>query len=320
MKSVSQPIEAFSIEPDAKTEHALLRENPCFTNAGWDGKPYDIQAWLERAPWRTLRNTDYGFDPQQTPHEALWEDPLINEIYKLDIATFLTAEEVSVRGISKLVSQAPDEASAVFLATQTLDEARHYEIFCRRLADFGVAPEERRELVSRVTTREMKAFYDLIREQVDSGDYIGALVAHNIVLEGMAYPVYRYEIKYWSKLDPCLSRMIQSAFADEVRHVGFGETFIANEIRRSPDVRNRVRKLTHDCNRLMTSMFEAVIHKYIGLYQEAANAHMHLMGDIPIFPGMKMADVSEEDQVRQLLLEIQTEYSQRLAHIGLTDN
>lgn len=320
MNSVSQPNGALSIVPDAPSEHELLRDDPCFTNNGWDAKPYDIQAWLERAPWRTLKDTDYGYDPRQVANPVLWEDPLINEIYKLDIATFLTAEEVSVSGISKLVSQAPDEASRIFLATQTLDEARHFEIFCRRLADFGVAPAERNELIARVTTREMKSFYDLIREQADSGDYVGALVAHNIVLEGMAYPVYRYEIKYWSKLDPCLSRMIQSAFADEVRHVGFGEAFIANEIRRSPDVRNRVRTLTHDCNRLMTSMFEAVIHKYIGLYQEAANAHMDLMGDIPIFPGMKMADVSEEDQVRQLLFEIQTEYKQRLAHIGLTDN
>lgn len=320
MSSVFEANGVLLNDPAQPSEHALLRENPCFTNNGWDGKPYDIQAWLERTPWRTLRDTDYGYEPQQVANPVLWEDPLINEIYKLDIATFLTAEEVSVSGISKLVSQAPDEASSVFLATQTLDEARHYEIFCRRLADFGVAPDERRELVSRVTTREMKAFYDLIREQADKGDYVGALVAHNIVLEGMAYPVYRYEIKYWSKLDPCLSRMIQSAFADEVRHVGFGEAFIANEIKRSPDVRNRVRTLTRDCNHLMTSMFEAVIHKYIGLYQEAANAHMDLMGDIQIFPGMKMADVSEEDQVRQLLLEIQTEYSRRLAHIGLTDN
>ncbi|OGB25255.1 MAG: hypothetical protein A3I66_04120 [Burkholderiales bacterium RIFCSPLOWO2_02_FULL_57_36] len=320
MNSVSQANGALLAAPDPQPEHELQRENPCFTNNGWDGKTYDIQAWLERAPWRTLRNTEYGYDPAQTANPVLWEDPLINEIYKLDIATFLTAEEVSVSGISKLVSQAPDEASRIFLATQTLDEARHYEIFCRRLADFGVAPAERNELISRVTTREMKEFYDLIREQANNGDYVGALVAHNIVLEGMAYPVYRYEIKYWSKLDPCLSRMIQSAFADEVRHVGFGEAFIANEIRRSPDVRNRVRALTHDCNRLMTSMFEAVIHKYIGLYQEAANAHMDLMGDIQIFPGMKMADVSEEDQVRQLLFEIQTEYKQRLAHIGLTDN
>lgn len=299
------------------TDSALQRDNPTYTNRGWNGSPYSIQAWLERTPWRTLHGTKYGYEPGMIEHPAVWEDELINEIYKLDLATFLTAEEVSVSGISKLVSQAPDEASTVFLATQTLDEARHFEMFCRRLSDFGVLPEQRQDLVKRVTTREMAAFYDLIREQTDKGDYVGALVAHNIILEGMAYPVYRYEIKYWSRLDPCLARMIQSAFADEVRHVDFGEAFIANEMRRSPEARNRVRKLSADCSALMTGMFNAVIHKYIGLYQAAADAHMDLMGDIQIFPGVKMAEISEEEQVRRLLAEIQAEYDKRLSHLGL---
>lgn len=298
-------------------DHTLLREAPCFQNRGWASATFDIQTWLERVPWRTLRDTQYGYSADQQAHPAVWEDPLLNQIYKLDIATFLTAEEVSVQGISRLVHLAPDEASAVFLATQTLDEARHYEVFCRRLADFGVTPAERRELVERVTTPQMRAFYDVIREQVDKGDVIAALVAHNIVLEGMAYPVYRYEIKYWSQLDPALSRMIQGAFADEVHHVSFGEAFIANEVRMSAEVRNRVHRLIWDCSRLMRGVFDAVVHKYIGLYQEAANAHMDIMGGIQIFPGVRMQDVTEKEQVERLLAEIETELQKRLTQVGL---
>jgi hypothetical protein len=37
---------------------------------------------------------------------------------------------------------APDEPSKRFLATQTLDEARHVEIFSQRLYDLGVKKEE----------------------------------------------------------------------------------------------------------------------------------------------------------------------------------
>lgn len=304
---------------ETETEQLLRRDDPCFTSRGWDTSAFTIQTWLERVPWRTLRETQYGYDAAQETHPAVWEDPLVNQIYKLDIATFLTAEDVSVHGISRLVHLAPDEASRVFLATQTIDEARHYEIFCRRLADFGVGPVERNELIARVTTREMRTFYDVIREQVDKNDFIGALVAHNIVLEGMAYPVYRYEIKYWSQLDPALSRMIQGAFADEVHHVSFGEAFIANEVRLSADVRNRVQRLIHDCSRLMNDVFAAVVRKYIGLYQEAANAHMDLMGSIQIFPGVRMQDITEKEQVERLLAEIQMEYSKRLAQVGLAN-
>jgi predicted transcriptional regulator len=163
----------------------------------------------------------------------------------------------------------------------------------------------------------MRTFYDLIREQVDKRDYIAALVAHNIVLEGMAYPVYRYEIRYWSTLDPALSQIIQGAFADEVQHVSFGMTYLRDNIRYSPELRNRVTQLARDCNRLMTAVFESAIDRYIALYQEAANAHLDLMGDIEIFPGRRMAQITEEEQVRTLLAEIQQEHRKRLGQIGI---
>ena len=67
----------------------------------------------------------------------------------------------------------------------------------------------------------------------------------------------------------------------------------------------------------MTGVFEAVIDHYIGLYQAAANAHMDLMGDILIFPGKRIAELSEEEQVRLLLQEVRDEHTQRLATLGI---
>jgi 1,2-phenylacetyl-CoA epoxidase catalytic subunit len=296
----------------------LQRDNPHFTTGEWDNGTFGVQNWLERTPWRTLRASTYGCrETVAPPSELLWEDPLLNQIYKLDIATFLTAEKISVDGISRLVSQAPDEASRIFMATQALDEARHFEVFSRRLADFGVGPDQRNTLMGHVTTREMRLFYDLIGEQVDKGDYVSALVAHNVILEGMAYPVYRYEIKYWSKLDPGLSQIIQGAFADEVHHVSYGEAYIRSLIAGDPVLRNRIEGLLRDFERLMTAVFEAVIHHYIGLYQAAADAHMDVMGDINIFPAKKIADLSEEDQVRLLLAEIRQEHGNRMGTLGI---
>lgn len=307
------PLESDPVQAATRLE----REAPSLTATGdWYTPEFSIQTWLERTPWRTLKGTQYGSGGEE-PHPVFWDDPLMQEIYKIDVATFLTAEQISVEGISRLVSLAPDEGSRVFLATQTLDEARHFEIFCRRLTDVGVSPTERQAMVSRVTSPELRTFYDLIREQVDRGDLVSAMVAHNIILEGMAYPVYRYEIKYWSKLDPGLSRMIQGAFADEVHHVGFGEAFVADAVHGSPEIRNRVTRLCRDASRLMNSVFESVVHKYIGLYQTVADSHRDLMGDIQIFPGRLMANMTEEEQVRTLLAEIQRELSKRLAGIDI---
>jgi hypothetical protein len=295
----------------------LERQRPHFTSGPWDNGTFGVQGWLQRTPSR-LRDSTYGCrDDVAPPSPLLWEDPLLNQIYKLDIATFLTAEKVSVDGISRMVSVAPDEGSRVFMATQALDEARHFEVFSRRLADFGVGPEERRGLMSRVTTKQMRQFYDLIGEQVDRGDYVPALLAHNVILEGMAYPVYRYEIKYWSRLDPGLSQIIQGAFADEVHHVSYGEAYVRSLVQGDLALRNRIDALLKDFELLMTGVFEAVIDHYIGLYQAAANAHMDLMGDIAIFPGKRIADLSEEEQVRMLLDEIREEHTKRLATLGI---
>ncbi len=298
--------------------NVLERERPHFSTGSWDNGSFGVQTWLERTPWRTLKGSQYGCKPETpAPSELVWDDPLLNQIYKLDIATFLTAEKLSVDGISRMVSFAPDEASRIFMATQALDEARHFEVFSRRLADFGVGPKERDGLMNRVTTPQMRNFYDLISEQVDRKDYVAALIAHNVILEGMAYPVYRYEIKYWSRLDAGLSQMIQGAFADEVHHVSYGEAYVRSLLQGDLGLRNRVDALLRQFEGLMTGVFEAVIDHYIGLYQAAASAHSALMGDIMIFPGKRMAELSEEDQVRLLLQEVRDEHASRLATLGI---
>ena len=48
----------------------------------------------------------------------------------------------------------------------------------------------------------------------------------NLILEGMAYPLYGYEERYWQPVDPYLARLIASAFADETRHVAFGAALV----------------------------------------------------------------------------------------------
>ena len=297
----------------------LAYDNPAYPVQEWDNGSWSVQNWFERTAWRTLHGTQYGRpEGSDEPHPALHEDPLLRQIYLLDLATFVTAEHTSVMAVSGMVKLAPDEVSQVHLSTQVLDEARHYEVFCRRLADFGITPEKRKTLTAQVTTPAMRRFYDLIHEQVDKGDFIASSLAQNITLEGMAYPVYRYEIKYWSRFDPNLSHVIRGAFADEAHHVGFGEAMMRGHFSKlGSDQRNSAIRLIHDFELLMTEVFEGLIKHYIGLYQEAANNHLDLIGDLEIFPGRMMADVTEEEQVRLLLAEIKAEHNRRLARIGI---
>ncbi|NJM31589.1 MAG: hypothetical protein HC848_00185 [Limnobacter sp.] len=134
----------------------------------------------------------------------------------------------------------------------------------------------------------------------------------------MAYPIYRYEIKYWSRFDPTLSAIIQGAFADESNHVHFGEEVNADYFKKLSLVeRNRVKRMTHDFSNLMREIFNDIIKRYIGLYQECANQYMDLVGDIEIFPGKKMHEVTEEEQTRLVLNEIEQGHQTRLQRIGI---
>ncbi len=303
--------------PPAVATPAPAKQNK-FVADDWNPDRFDVQHWLGRAAWRTLKDTEYGIGREIAPtHFAVLDDKLVNQIYKLDIATFLTAERVSYKGIAKLIQHAPDEASQIFLATQAVDEARHYEVFSERLAQFGVSPEDRDQMMEDMTTKELRAFYHLIEEQVDRGDFAAAMMAHNIVLEGMAYPIYRYEAAYWSVFDPSLTQLIRGAFADEVHHVRYGEAIIQRYTKLGDDTRNRMQKLAHDFHGLMSSVFESSIRHYIHLYQLVADQYMDVIGDIDIFAGRKMRDVSETEQVHILLSQIQEEHSTRLLRIGL---
>ncbi len=299
--------------------YQLSYDNPAYKAEEWDNGTWSVQNWFERTAWKTLRDTTYGRpNAEPPPHPALRDDPLLRQIYLIDLATFITAERTSVIAVSGMVKLAPDEISQVHLSTQVLDEARHYEVFCRRMADFGLTPEQRNQMTAQVTTPALRKFYDLIEEQVDKGDFLASSLAQNITLEGMAYPVYRYEIKYWSRFDPSLSQVIRGAFADEAHHVGFGEAMMRGCFGKlGSDDRNRAIRLVHEFEQLMTDVFEGMIRHYIGLYQEAANGHLDLMGDLEIFPGRTMATITEEEQARMLLDEIKQEHNRRLRRIGI---
>lgn len=288
------------------------------TSFSWKGNRSSIQYWLERTAWKNLKDTSYGVKKEdEEPSEILFEDPLLRQVCLIDLATFVINEKVAVDATSASVRFAPDEEAQKFSATQVLDEARHLEVFTNRIHKLGLDKTQKDTLLSRYTTPEMQKFHDLIYEQVDKQDFLATTIALNVILEGLAAPLYKYEALYWSRLDTGMSELVTGAFRDEVQHIGFGENLVKYYLKSGRIKNSAVTKTIREFRMLIDDVFDSMVHHYINLYQEAANGVMDIVGDIEIFPGHKIYNTSEEDQVKLLLAEVEKEYRKRLSKIGL---
>ena len=65
---------------------------------------------------------------------AIATERALGEVHRLDLSLFVVFEEVALRVSGALARSAPSPDALTFAAQQTLDEARHHEIFARRLA------------------------------------------------------------------------------------------------------------------------------------------------------------------------------------------
>ena len=99
---------------------------------------HSFEFWFE-AVEGYLHGLDHGHRPE-TPEAALPEAERERLITVL--CNYCVGETAALEGAGALIRSAPSRLEKVFLATQTVDEGRHLEVFARRLSDLGVADVE----------------------------------------------------------------------------------------------------------------------------------------------------------------------------------
>ncbi len=152
----------------------------------------------------------------------------------------VVGERCALAASSGLINAAPDEASKRFLATQTLDEARHVEIFTHRLYDLGVRKADARDRRSDAYANpNLVKFAEILLEKVDRKDFVAGVVGQNIVLEGMAFSVFEMMHALNQEMNPKFAHTLSGTIADERRHVGFGENRIGSLIKEHPEKKPR---------------------------------------------------------------------------------
>lgn len=216
---------------------------------------YSIQYWLESCPQGYLEETEYGHKPGEKEPDVLLQDPLLREQAMGLTVQLIAGERCALAASSGLINAAPDYAAKRFLATQTLDEARHVEIFTQRLMDLGVKKGEVDDVVADLANPNLVRFAEILLEKVDKGDFVSGVVGQNVVLEGMAFSVFEMLEAGTRALNPKFANTLTGTIADERRHVGFGENYIGKLIQQHPEKKPEVEQMQKEMSYYMLATF-----------------------------------------------------------------
>lgn len=277
---------------------------------------YSIQYWLESCPQGYLEDTDFGHAPGQKEPEELLEDPLLREQAIRLTAQLISGERCALAASSGLINAAPDEASKRFLATQTLDEARHVEVFTQRLFDLGVKKDELESVLAEKTNPNLKKFAEILLEKVDKKDFIAGVVGQNIVLEGMAFTVFEMLEASNRTLNPKFGKTLSGTIADERRHVGFGENRIGALVSAHPEKKPEIEAMQRDMSYFMLATF-ADQFRNPEAQEEIAAARKKTGGQAAAWQGADIGQMDPEDLEALLADTVLGEFKLRLSRVGI---
>ncbi len=285
---------------------------------------YSIQRWLESCPQGYLQGTEYGHAPGEKEPELVLEDEWLRERAISLTVQLVAGERCALAASSGLVNCAPDHASKTFLATQSLDEARHVEIFSQRLFDLGVKKGELDDVVRREANPNLVRFAETLLEKVDKRDFVAGVVGQNIVLEGMAFTVFEMLHAGMQLGNPKFARTLSGTIADERRHVGFGENRIGSLIREHPEKKSEVEKLQKEMTYYMLATFaDRFRDGSLAAERDRVRAKLGTVGidasqlPTPEWHGVNLADASPQDLENLLADSVLKEFKLRLGRVGI---
>lgn len=282
---------------------------------------YSIQHWLEACPQGYLEGTQYGHQPEEKEPPFVFEDDLLREQAMRTTVQLVAGERCALAASSGLINAAPDEGSRRFLATQTLDEARHVEIFTQRLYDLGVKKDELEDVIKQYANPNLVKFAEILLEKVENKDFVAGVVGQNIVLEGMAFTVFEMLHEGTKQLNPKFGHTLAGTISDERRHVGFGENRIGSLIQEFPEKKPEVEKMQKDMSYFMLATF-ADSFRNRGAREEQEHARK-LAADAGVkehsarWQGQDLDKLDPEEMEALLGNTVLKEFKVRLGRIGL---
>lgn len=283
------------------------------------GIDFSIDHWWRRVPgqqWPHQAMRLAAIDEELSP--LLKESRPLAEVHRLDLSLFVVFEEAALRVSGSLVRSAPKLEALNFAAQQTLDEAHHHEMFLRRSdASRALAGLPPGQIDSAILIPPLRRFLERCYEVADNHSFIEGLTLINLLLEGMVYPLYSYEERYWRSIDPYLARLIRGAFIDETRHVRFGAQLVNAMLADDPAERVRVARMCGEARRALREVFQYYVRIFVGMFDSVARTHREVFADAEISPGKRIAETPYAEQVALIYHSIDTEHEKLMTAAGL---
>lgn len=131
------------------------------------------------------------------------------EAYKAQLSQFMHGEQGAMMAAAKIVETVPWIDAKYYAATQTMDEARHTEVFAKYLhMKLGEAYPMNDNLENQIV--------DLVEDSRWDITYLGM----QIVIESLALAAFGAMVR--NVQEPLLNKLLRYVMSDEARHVAFG--------------------------------------------------------------------------------------------------
>lgn len=262
----------------------------------------DLGYWFREVAQGTLRGRPLGYSGELVTPDYLREPGPLSEALRLELAYRSLDEEAATRVLAYYVTTAPDIAELEFFSTQLLDEARHHMIFRNHLLNVGVPKGELMDFVRRTGAeyqrRVLRPVQDFAITLVrDEGDFVGAVVAFAVIIEGVLAASTELSERKWGVLDPVAGEIARGAAIDEIRHLAVGSSYVRDHLIRHPEDRGHVLEVLRRGRQLWDQLEdeEFVMHRE-RLFQEGMQPHAEALRDYELFPGRRLIDTTPQER------------------------
>jgi hypothetical protein len=214
--------------------NALERQWIAVRDLDW-GRPVDRDAFSRSFSLAgfPVQETDFWKDLDP---DMRWEISRRTAAFML--SNFLHGEQGALMVAAQLVNAVPHMDAKFFAATQTMDEARHVEVFSAYI--------ERLDEVHSI----MPSLRSLLDRTLGCESWMHKAVGMQIVVEGLALYVFR-DMRNATE-EPLLEQLLTYVSRDEARHTGYGIKYLERVAREEPEaMRAELEDFAFEATRLL---------------------------------------------------------------------